>query len=97
VRLNEVSRSVSANNNEFSSSITSCADDQIGESLKMLKGSTWCHLFKEVGQIFKGGTSEFREKLLLYSLETDYKYNFVHNEKVRVIVKCIHKKEKGCN
>jgi len=57
----------------------------------MLKGGTWCHLFKEVGQFFEGGVIEFREKLLMYPLETCCKYKFVQNEKVRVTVKYIHK------
>ena len=55
------------------------------------------HLFKEVGYIFKSGAIEFREKLLLYSLETCYKCKFVQNEKARVAIKCIHEEEKGCN
>ena len=37
VRLTEVSRSVNAANNEFSSSVLSCVDDQCGESLKCRK------------------------------------------------------------
>ena len=49
-----------------------------------------------MGQIFEDGTVEFREKLVMYSLETGYKYKFVQNEKARVAVKYIHKKEKGC-
>jgi len=67
VRLTQVSRSVSAADNELSSSVLSCVDDQNGESLTLLKGSTWRHLFKEVGQIFEDGAVEFQEKLLLYS------------------------------
>jgi len=63
----------------------------------VLKGSTWRHLFKKVGQNFESGAIEFREKLLLHSLETGYKYKFVQNEKTRVTAKCIHKKENGYN
>jgi len=72
VRLTKVSRSVSGADNEFSCNVLFCVDDQSGESLTMLKGSTWRYLFKEVGQSFEGGAVEFREKLLLYSLETCY-------------------------
>jgi len=43
-----------------------------------------------------GGAVKFREKLLIFSLETYYKYKFVQNEKVRVIVKCIQNEEKDC-
>ena len=43
----------------------------------MLKGRIWRHLFKEVGQIFEGGAVEFQEKLLMYFLETGYKYKFM--------------------
>jgi len=49
------------------------------------------------GTDFRSGAMEFREKLLLYSLETGYKYKFVQNKKVRVTVKCNYKEEKGCN
>jgi len=61
--MTEVSRNISAADNEFSSSILSCINDQSGESLTMLKNSTWCHLFKEVGHILEDGVVEFRKKL----------------------------------
>jgi len=91
--LTDVSQSVSVTDNELSSRILSCVDDQNGESLAVLKHSTWRRLFKEVGQIFKSEAVEFREKLLLYSLETGYIYKFVQNEKSRLLLNTFTKKK----
>ncbi|KAM5572986.1 hypothetical protein ABKV19_012833 [Rosa sericea] len=61
----------------------------------MMKG--WESYIHSEGQKFEGGVVEFRDKLRKYAIETGFSYEFVRNDKVRVIAQCSKKHSQGCN
>ena len=70
--------------------------DNLGEwSRTILKSITWSDAFRGVGQMFEVEAVEFSEKLIIYYVETGYKFKFVQNDSSRVIVEFIKKKDTG--
>ncbi|XP_061988858.1 uncharacterized protein LOC133741866 [Rosa rugosa] len=61
----------------------------------MTKG--WESYIHSEGQKFEGGVVEFRDKLRKYAIEIGFSYEFVRNDKVRVIAQCSKKHSQGCN
>lgn len=48
----------------------------------------WANLINQIGQVFSGGVTHFREVLQKYSVENGFMYEFVKNDKYRVTAKC---------
>ena len=51
---------------DASNSLIDCCDVHNESSRTILKSITWSKAFREVGQIFKDGAVEFREKFIMY-------------------------------
>ena len=76
VRLVETSGIITASD-DASSNLIDCCDDRSESRRTVLKSITWSDAFREVGQIFEDGVVDFRQKLIMYSIETSYKYKCV--------------------
>ncbi|KAF9589688.1 hypothetical protein IFM89_027216 [Coptis chinensis] len=63
--------------------------------IKELKSRLWAFNLKHVGQIFVD-VNYFRLKVLQYSIETGYKYQFLKNDLERVTVYCAKRKSTSC-
>ncbi|KAF9592418.1 hypothetical protein IFM89_014908 [Coptis chinensis] len=63
--------------------------------IKELRSRLWAFNLKRVGQIFVD-VNDFRLKVLQYSIETGYKYQFSNNDPERVTVYCAKKESTGC-
>ncbi|KAF5201281.1 hypothetical protein FRX31_009133 [Thalictrum thalictroides] len=61
-----------------------------------LKSASWGKVFSCVRQVFDGGVEEFRELLVLYSIETGFSYIFKKNDRKRVTIVRKKKVDKGC-
>ena len=77
---------------DTNNSLIDCCDDRVESRRKVLSSITWFDAFTKVGQIFEGGAVEFMQKLIMYSIETGYKYKFVQNDSSRVLLSALRKK-----
>jgi hypothetical protein len=76
-------------------------EDYLGEPYRTSEGKVyfsreWSDYIKEVGQKFRGGVVDFREKLLKYAIEVGFRFVYVKNDADRVVVDCFNKLRDGC-
>ncbi|KAF5203616.1 Zinc finger protein, partial [Thalictrum thalictroides] len=84
--------------------IDTCKDNEVCQEVvptpfsiqQGLKSAGWGKVFSCVRQVFDGGAEEFRQLLVLYSIETGFSYIFKKNDRKRVTVVCKKKVDKGC-
>ncbi|CAN6678983.1 unnamed protein product [Malus baccata var. baccata] len=56
----------------------------------------WENYIEFVGQVFKGGCADFRDKLKKFSVECGFKLKYLKNDKSRISVECSMKESNGC-
>ncbi|XP_024178409.1 uncharacterized protein LOC112184384 [Rosa chinensis] len=99
--LPSISKSVVSNTVCEDSSTMLEENDYLGcyraEAPKSYMTKGWENYIHSEGQKFEGGVVEFRDKLRKYAIEIGFSYEFVRNDKVRVIAQCSKKHSQGCN
>ncbi|XP_012846789.1 PREDICTED: uncharacterized protein LOC105966756 [Erythranthe guttata] len=63
---------------------------------KTLLSSHWINLITDVGQVFRGGRSEFRICLAKFAYELGFGFDFIKNDTKRVTAVCKLRQEKNC-
>ncbi|XP_012844569.1 PREDICTED: uncharacterized protein LOC105964607 [Erythranthe guttata] len=64
--------------------------------IKTLLSSHWINLITDVGQVFRGGRSEFRICLAKFAYGLGFGFEFIKNDTKRVTAVCKLKQEKNC-
>ena len=85
VRLVETSEIIVASGDASNIFINYCGDRTESRGI-VLKSITCSDVFREVGQIFEGGAVELRHKLIMYAIETGYKYKTNINLYIMIVV-----------
>lgn len=63
---------------------------------KHLKSAKWAADIQGVGQVFEGGTSEFRNVLCKHATAVGFNFDYVKNDRLRITAKCVHSETRGC-
>ena len=91
MRLVESSGIVTASS-DASNILIDCYDDYIESRGTILKFITWSDAFRKIGQIFEGVTVEFRQKLIMYSIEMVTNINLSRMIVVELLSSALRKK-----
>ena len=100
-KLSSSSASIVSVSVDDSASAVFDEEDYFGEPYRTTEGKVyfsreWSDYIKEVGQKFRGGVVDFREKLLKYAIEVGFRFVYVKNDADRIVVDCFNKLRDGC-